>query len=121
LPKAVAKVDEQAGKKPVEKEPEYYPQDEALEVAHETVRELAAENEALKDRLSVEVMPGSEYAKTEALNTINELRARVVALEAELDAVKASRDGFMREAGAMKKQMAMQRKEIDKLKGKNHG
>jgi hypothetical protein len=124
LPKAVEKI---TGKRPGSKQkPEvaahdYDPHEEELENAHDTVRELAAENEALKDRLAVELMPGCEEDKTAAITTIQELRARVVTLEAELDAVKASRDGFMREAGAMKQQLKMQRKEIEKLKGQNHG
>jgi len=66
-------------------------------------------------------MPGCDDDKTAALDTITELRARVVVLEAELDAVKASRDVYMRESSSMKRQMAMQRKEIEKLKGQDHG
>lgn len=118
LPECTSALPESTGVYPEKHESqEYDPHEEELEVAHETVRELAAENEALKDRLAVELMPGGEEDKTAAINTIQELRARVVALEAELDAVKASRDGFMREAGAMKQQLKMQRREIDKLKG----
>ena len=107
--------------KPEVAAPDYDPHDEELENAHDTVRELAAENEALKDRLAVELMPGCEEDKTAAINTIQELRARVVTLEAELDAVKASRDGYMREAAAMKQQLKMQRREIENLKGQNNG
>ena len=120
LPEAVEQI---TGKRPGSKHkdepeaPEYDPRTEELENAHETVRDLAAENEALKDRLAIEVMPVSEDEKTSALNTIQELRARVAALEAELYAVKASRDGFMRESSAMKQQLKMQRREIEKLKG----
>lgn len=101
--------------------PEYDPAEEELENAHQTVRELAEENEALKDRLAVEVMPGDRDDKAAALATIQELRNRVKVLEVELDAVKASRDQYMREAGAMKQQLKMQRKEIDKLKGVSDG
>ena len=124
LPEAVEMV---TGKRPGAKpetepeEPQYDPHEDELAVAHETVRELAAENEALKDRLAVEAMPGCDDDKTAALDTITELRARVVVLEAELDAVKASRDVYMRESSSMKRQMAMQRKEIEKLKGQDHG
>jgi len=124
LPEAVEMV---TGKRPGAKpetepeEPQYDPHEDELAVAHETVRELAAENEALKDRLAVESMPGCDDDKTAALDTITELRARVVVLEAELDAVKASRDVYMRESSSMKRQMAMQRKEIEKLKGQDHG
>ncbi len=126
LPEAVEKITgKRPGAKPAkQQEPgdnHYDPDEEALDTAHQTVRELAAENEALKDRLAVEVMPGCEDDKTAALNTITELRARVTALEAELDAVKSSRDGYMREAGATKQQLKMQRREIEKLKGQNHG
>ncbi len=119
LPEAVEIITgKRPGAKPAKpQEPEYDPHEEELEVAHETVRELAAENESLKDRLAVEVMPGCEDDKTAAMNTITELRARVTALEAELDAVKSSRDGYMRENASMKSQMAMQRKEIKNLKG----
>lgn len=121
-PKAVPTVGtgeaENNQEKPQEQDDNHYdPNEEALDIAHQTVRELAAENEALKDRLAVEVMPGCEDDKTAALKTITELRARVTALEAELDAVKSSRDGYMRENASMKSQMAMQRKEIQKLKG----
>lgn len=126
LPEAIEQITgKRPGAKPAkQQEPDdnhYDPHEEELEVAHETIRELAAENEALKDRLAAELMPGCEEDKTAAIKTIQELRARVVVLEAELDAVKASRDGFMREAAAMKQQLKMQRNEIDKLKGQNRG
>ena len=40
---------------------------------------------------------------------------RFKTLEAELSAVKASRDGYMQENAQLKKQVAMQRKQLDKV------
>ncbi len=84
--------------------------------ARDTIQHLAQENDTLRDRLAAEVMDASEEEKTLAVETIGELRAKVKTLEVELSAVKASRDGLMRENAEMKKQIAMQRKELDKLK-----
>ena len=96
-------------------------EDEVAELAH-TVRTLAAENDALKDRIAAEVMPFSEEEKTVALDTLQELRAEVLRLEIENRALVASRDSYMRDNADMKIQCAMQRKQIEKLqKGGAHG
>ena len=118
LPKALKKVN---GKNPnmpqPSPEPEEQPDnDDRLAEAAGLVSELSNENEALKDRLAVEMMAGTEEDKAEALRTIQGLRDRIKSLEAELDAVKTSRDIFMRENGQMKRQLGMQRKEIANLK-----
>lgn len=57
-----------------------------------------------------------EEEKQQAATLIAELRAEVKTLAATLKAVTLSRDSLMEEATQMKKQMAMQRKELDKLK-----
>jgi FtsZ-binding cell division protein ZapB len=88
--------------------------DELAEAQH-TVTELAQENEQLRDRLAVEAMDASEEEKTLAGETIKELRARVKTLEAELSAVKASRDSMMRTEGELKKQVAYWRKKAEKV------
>lgn len=88
-----------------------------LAEAAQTIKELAEENDKLRDRLAVEQMDASEEAKSEASDTIADLRAQVKALEAELDAVKSSRDGFQRENAELKKQMLMQQKQLKKLGG----
>lgn len=80
----------------------------------DTVRELAEENDQLRDRLAVEAMDASEEEKTVAAETIRELRAQVQTLEAELRAVKASRDGLMRTDAEQKKQIAYWRKQAEK-------
>ena len=57
-----------------------------------------------------------EEDKQQAATHIAELRAEVKTLTATLKAVTLSRDSLMEEAVQMKRQMQMQRKEIDKLK-----
>ena len=127
LPKAakIARLpkDEQAAaiSKPVaqkQKEPVHVvdENDELSELRH-TVCDLAAENEALKDRLAVEGMDASEDEKTQTAQIIHELRTKVAELEAELSAVKVSRDTYQRENSELMKQCASQRKKIQKLGG----
>lgn len=87
--------------------------DEVSELRH-TVADLAAENERLEDRLAVEAMDASEEEKTQAAETIRELRERVRVLEIELQAVKASRDTFMRESGEKERQIAYWRKQAER-------
>jgi FtsZ-binding cell division protein ZapB len=97
-------------------EPERTADDDSAEL-RDTVTELATENEQLRDRLAVEAMDASEEEKTHAAQTIAELRARVVTLEAENAALKSSRDGFMRENGELKKQVASWRRKAEKAEG----
>ena len=94
-------------------EPQLTGADEAAEL-HDTVRELAAENERLSDRLAVEAMDASEEEKTAAAHTIAELRERVRVLEIEVDALKASRDTYMRESAERLKQINYWRKQAEK-------
>lgn len=88
---------------------------EALAEAKEAISILSEENDRLTDRLAVEAMDASEEEKRQAAETISELRAKVKTLEAELAAVKVSRDTYMRENLQLKKQVAMQRKQLDKV------
>lgn len=97
--------------------PQAHDNDHKLDDAAQTIRELSNENDQLRDRLAVEQMDASEEAKSEAAATIAEMRDRIKALEAELDAVKSSRDGFQRENAELKKQIAMNQKQIKKLGG----
>lgn len=91
--------------------------DDELREASNTIADLARENDELRDRLAVESMDGSESAKTEAAETIRELRAQVKTLEAELSAVKTSRDTYMREASEAKRQVNYWRKKAEKAEG----
>ena len=88
---------------------------EKLDEAQEAVSVLSEENDRLNDRLAVQSMDASDEEKRAASETIAELRAKVKALESELSAVKSSRDGYMRENAQLKKQVAMQRKQLYKV------
>ena len=96
-------------------ETEYAPGDHEADELAETIRILSEENDALKDRLAVELMPVSEEEKTVALDTICGLRQEVKRLEIENRALIASRDSYQRDNGELKSQCAMQRKQIAKL------
>ncbi len=102
-------------KRRIEQAPEYAPTnaDELAELQH-TVADLAAENERLSDRLAVEAMDATEEEKTAAAQTISELREQVSIMEAELSAVKASRDTYMRENAELKKQVNYWRRQAEK-------
>lgn len=115
LPKALAQVE----KKTTKPAPAPEPVNHELEEAAQAIAELADENEKLRDRLAVEAMDASEEEKTEASHTINELRSKIKTLEAELDAVKASRDGFQRENAELKKQVQMHQRTIKKLESED--
>ena len=84
-----------------------------LDAAHDHISELQSE-------LVVARMGDvPEEDKQQAATLIAELRAEVKTLEATLKAVALSRDQLMEERSQMLRQMAMQRKEIDKLKTNN--
>lgn len=112
----VARGHDQKKPKRTLQQPESVPDsgDELTEAQH-TITDLAAENERLSDRLAVEAMDASEEEKTAASNTIAELRHQVQALEAELSAVKASRDTHMRENNELKSQIKYWRKQAEKV------
>lgn len=85
-----------------------------LEEAAVAINELAAENEQLRDRLAVEAMDASEDEKTAAAQTIAELRHQIRALEAELAATRASRDGYQRQNSELMKQVQIQQRQLKK-------
>lgn len=89
---------------------------EKLLEAEQAIGILSDENERLNDRLAVESMDASEEEKALAKETIEQLRALNKTLTVELNAVKATRDNLMRENGDLKKQVAMQRRQLDKAK-----
>jgi ParB-like chromosome segregation protein Spo0J len=88
--------------------------DDQLNEAQHTIADLAQENEQLRDRLAVESLMDSEEAKSQTAETISDLRARVKTLEAEVDALKVSRDTYMREATEAKKSAIYWRKQAEK-------
>ena len=94
----------------VEPEIEAPPEYTELDAAHDQISELQAE-------LVVARMGDiPEEEKQQAAGLIAELHAEIKTLNASLKAAYLSRDQLMEENAQMKRQMAMQRKEIDKLK-----
>lgn len=123
--KAIAAVDQQkktaakpkrslAGEAPPEVA-DYDPRDDELSEARTTIAELADENAKLKDRIAVEAWDAPEEEKLSATGTIEKLRAEVKTLTVTLAAVTASRDRFQNENAQMKRQMARQRRDIERL------
>lgn len=90
--------------------PEEYASDEPDAVAI-----LSEENDRLNDRLALVAMDATPEERTAATDTIADLRARIKVLEAELSAVKSSRDSYMAENGEMKKQLAGYKRQLQKL------
>ena len=118
LPKAeqAAAIAKPTPKKPAPPPPVVEPEIEAppeyteLDAAHDQISELQAE-------LVVARMGDiPEDEKQQAVGLIAELQAEIKTLNASLKAAYLSRDQLMEENAQMKRQMAMQRREIDKLK-----
>ena len=83
----------------------YDPHENELDQAYETIRHLEDENTKLRDSMAAGQLPEDEIVPAEKL--IFELRAKIAALEAELDAVKSSRDIYQRENNELKTQCKM--------------
>ena len=98
---------------PIAEEPEDYTE---LDAVKESLSAVIEQNDRLNDRLAVAALHATEEERAAAHTTILALRAENKTLTATLRAVTLSRDSLMEETNQMKKQMAMQRKEIDKLK-----
>jgi hypothetical protein len=107
--------EKQAFPKAEKDENHYDPSEDALANAHETVIALSEENQQLKDAIAA----GQPEAEQSAGEIISGLRSKVKTLEVTLAATESQRDSLLRENGELKKQCAMQRREIKKLGGKN--
>ena len=88
--------------------------EQRLQELAEAHADLAVENEKLLHKVAVQQMAGTEEEKQAAANTLEEQRAYIAQLEAELRAVKVSRDQFQSENAELKKQIAYWRKRADK-------
>lgn len=84
----------------------------AYDPKEELLQSLATENDNLKDQLAVKKMDGTPEEKKLAADTIAELRERIRVLEAELEAVKSTRNSYQTENGQLKKQIAMLQKKL---------
>lgn len=87
---------------------------EQIAEAQHTIADLAQENEQLRDRLAVESLMDSDEAKAQTEETIRDLRALVKTQAAEIDALRVSRDTYMREASEAKKSVMYWRKQAEK-------
>lgn len=83
----------------------------ALAIEHQT---LAEENQKLINKLAVHNMDATEEEKQEALQSMEEKDARIKALEAELAAVKASRDTYQSKNADMLRQIKYLQKRLEK-------
>ena len=83
-----------------------------LAVAH---GELAEENAKLMDMLAVRHMDATPEEKVKAQETLESLRAEIKTLEAELHAVKISRDQLQSKTLEMQKQINYWRKKAEKV------
>jgi len=94
--------------------PEPEVEDEHMqELAHANV-ELAEEVTALKDRLAVKALDATEEEKTQYIETVAELRATIKAQEAEISALKSSRDQLLSKNTDMLKQISYWKKKAEK-------
>lgn len=92
---------------------EYDEKEQEILELKDTVVSLDEENTRLKDALAANQLPEDEILS--ATEIITELRSKIKVLEAELDAVKSSRDGYLVENSELKKQCASQRNQLKKL------
>jgi hypothetical protein len=107
-PKSTAKTaDESPAPTQEPQEPEYTPLDEALDTIAGLQDQLALANAG----------DLSDEDKCQAADLISRLRDEVRILTLKLKAVTASRDQYQTENGELKKQIARQRREIDKMAG----
>lgn len=84
---------------------EFDPKEHELQEAHDTISHLADENTKLRDALAAGQLPEDEIISAE--ETITGLRKQVKSLEAEIDAVKSSRDIYQTENAQLKQQCRM--------------
>lgn len=79
-----------------------------------TVQALSERNDDLEARVAVESMDASEDEKTAAAALIAELRSRVKSLEAEIDALRSTRNAMLTESDELKKSVAYWRRQAEK-------
>lgn len=98
--------------KPVEQIVEEQDKLQELAAAH---ADLADENAKLLDRIAVAAMDATEEEKVAAAATLEDLRAQIKTLEAELRAVKNSRDQFQAKNADLIKQCDYWKRRAEKL------
>lgn len=96
-----------------EVEEEFEEDDELHNMAIEH-QALAEENQKLMNKLAVQNMEASEEEKQEALLSMEEKDARIKALEAEVAALKSSRDTYQSKNADMLRQIKYLKKQLEK-------
>ena len=84
----------------------------AADHRQEMVDELIAQNETLTDRLALKAMDATADEKSAAEALIKQLREEIRILKLEMNAVKSSRDKFQLENAQLKRQIAMQQRQL---------
>ena len=84
----------------------------AVDHRQEMVDELIAQNETLTDRLALKAMDATADEKSSAETLIKQLREEIRILKLEMNAVKSSRDKFQLENAQLKRQIAMQQRQL---------
>jgi hypothetical protein len=84
----------------------------AVDHRQEMVDELIAQNETLTDRLAIKAMDATPDEKQAAEDLIKQLREEIRILKLEMNAVKSSRDKFQLENAQLKRQIAMQQRQL---------
>jgi len=82
-----------------------------LEQAHEAIDSLSKANQDLEDKLSAKLSKDPEHTE----RYLNELREENRVLKIELEAVKASRDGYQTQVAELMKQIRYWEKKVKKL------
>jgi hypothetical protein len=85
--------------------------DELAESA-QAISQLSEEVELLEAKLAVKHMDATGEEKSQAATLIADLRAQVKTLNAELDAMRTSRDGLQRENRELMKQIAIYQRQL---------
>lgn len=83
-----------------------------LQESAQAIESLSEEVELLKAELAVKHMDATGEEKSQAATLIAELRAELKAANAELDAMRTSRDGLQRENRELMKQCAIYQRQL---------
>jgi ParB-like chromosome segregation protein Spo0J len=102
------------GAKPKEAEPEYDEQEGKIEELATELNAIAEENEELKAKLAVGLMEGTDEDKKKASQIIDEQRALIKSLEAQVKGLTASRDAYQIKNAELIKQVNYWKKQAQK-------
>lgn len=86
--------------------------EDELQESAQAIESLSEEVELLKAELAVKHMDATGEEKSQAATLIAELRAELKAANAELDAMRTSRDGLQRENRELMKQCAIYQRQL---------